>query len=90
LTNLSFLLEILLVTDDVSDCLFADVLLDLLEPGFDIFKGLPVGEIIYYEDCISAAVVAACNGPEPLLPCCIPLYYEGNYNLEFDCFAVDS
>ena len=43
-----------------------------IEPIFNIVKGLPVCDIVYYEAPQSFPVVGYCNGAIFLLPCRVP------------------
>lgn len=52
---------------------------NLAEPSFHIVERRDISAIVHYHYTMSTAVVARCDGPEPLLSCCIPLW-----NKDFD------
>jgi hypothetical protein len=54
-----------------------------------VFKGLAISHVIYNDDSMCAAVVAACECSESFLSSCVPLSMtKSTYNLHLDDFFV--
>ena len=43
-----------------------------LEPLLDVVEGLLVRDVVDHDDAVGASVVRRGDGPEPLLPGCVP------------------
>eukprot|EP00964_Phaeocystis_antarctica_P105933 scaffold70910_cov69-Phaeocystis_antarctica.AAC.7 len=56
------------------------VFVDLLKPALDVVERVEVRDVVHDDDAVSAAVVGAADGAEPLLARSVP-------NLELDRFA---
>lgn len=74
--------EIGLVPDYDDGCTGLSIVVDFLEPLFEVLEGLGLGEIEDDDGAHCAAVVCSCDGSEPFLPGSIPY-------LVLDDFAVD-
>lgn len=71
--NLSSLLKVVFVPDEVLDDVLVSQFLNLIEPAGDAFEGGPVRHIVNNEDSVSPSVVTAHDGFETVLASSVPL-----------------
>lgn len=89
-TNLPLsLLTVNLVANDDFAHTFRLRLVDLLDPIFEVIKGLPVGDGVdkYYSCC--SLVIGFCNGFETLLTSSIPDLHFDFDAIDIDCFDFE-
>ena len=55
----------------------ASVFVDLLQPALDVVERVEVGDVVHDDDAVSATVVGAADGAEPLLARSVPLRRGG-------------
>jgi len=67
-----FVKHVALVSNENLVDVHIGVLLNLGDPISDRFKGPSVGDIVDEENALGAAKVGRCDGPETLLPGCVP------------------
>ena len=81
--DLSLVFHIGEVADQVFNDVCIGVLLDLVHPGGDGFKGLPRSEVKHDEDGVATLVEDPCDGSERFLACGVP------YLKLYMCFVFD-
>jgi len=64
--------QVTLVANQQLIDVLAGVAINFLQPLFDIVEGLLVGDVVDDNDTVGAPVVRRGDGPESLLPGCIP------------------
>lgn len=76
--DLSLLLKVVLIAHDAPHCLFAAVLLDLIQPSLHVFEGFLVCDVVDHGNSIRPSIVAAGDGPKPILSGRVPLNEKRN------------
>jgi hypothetical protein len=86
----SFVGNITFVSNEQSVHIFLGVLINFLHPGLDTIKGVSVGYVVNDNYAMSSSVVAASDGSESILTCCVPLKIRilYNYNLQFHILVL--
>jgi len=83
-THFADLLHVALVAHENLADAWVRKTLDLVHPLAHVVEGVSVGHIVDDDDAVSPSVVAARQGPEPLLSRCVPLpEIRGKESLRF-------